>query len=68
MWLAARRAADPRDGAVPRREPMLGRRLNYLTLYTCNFEGLVLGCIEAPAFTSKYALESSRRDLLNALF
>ena len=31
-----------------------------------NFEGLVLGCIDAD-FASKYALESSRRDLHNAL-
>ena len=31
-----------------------------------NFRGLVLGCIEAK-FCKKYALESSRRDLHNAL-
>ena len=31
-----------------------------------NFEGLVLGCIDAD-FASKYSLESSRRDLHNAL-
>ena len=31
-----------------------------------NLKGLVLGCIEAK-FASKYAFESSRRDLHNAL-
>ena len=31
-----------------------------------NFRGLVLGCIEAK-FVRKYAFESPRRDLLNAL-
>ena len=31
-----------------------------------NFRGLVLGCMK-PIFESKYAFESSRRDLHNAL-
>ena len=33
-----------------------------------NLTGLVLGCIEAKFFARKYAFESSRRDLHNALF
>ena len=40
--------------------------VNNIEYFPPNFEGLVLGCIDAD-FASKYSLESSRRDLHNAL-
>ena len=51
-------------GSLPDR--CLRTRLNNIEYFPPNFEGLVLGCIDAD-FASKYSLENSRRDLHNAL-
>ena len=48
--------------------PQARTDVTYLSPWNCvNFRGFVLGCIEAKFCKKKYAFESSRRDLHNAL-
>ena len=53
------------EEVVPRAAAVV-RRTSEQPLHRANFTGLVLDCIEAK-FCKKYAFESSRRDLHNAL-
>ena len=59
-------SAPVRENAYVYLASQLRRRMNIELNSPPNSEGLVLGCIDAD-FASKYSLESSRRDLHNAL-
>ena len=71
-----RRRPRPPPSRPRRRRSGVRSEVNSELNFPSNFEGLVLGCIEAKFFKKicvgiriylKYALESSRRDLHNAL-